>query len=40
MNSMSLDIHMDPNTKLLPSQGELLLDPERYKMTGWKTEQP
>nr|KYP52091.1 hypothetical protein KK1_026001 [Cajanus cajan] len=31
MNSKPVDTHMDPNAKLLPSQGEPFLDPERYK---------
>jgi len=30
MNSKSVETPMDPNAKLLPSQGEPLLDPEKY----------
>jgi len=28
MNSKLVDTPMDPNTKLLPNQGEFILDPE------------
>jgi len=31
MNSKSIDTPMDPNAKLLPSQGEPLSDPEKYR---------
>ena len=31
MNSKYVDTPMDPNIKLLPSQGELLSDPEKYR---------
>jgi len=31
MNSKSVDTPMDPNVKLLPNQGEPLLDLEKYK---------
>jgi len=30
MNSKSVEIPMDPNDKLLPSQGELFSNPEKY----------
>ena len=31
INSKSVDTPMDPNAKLLPSQGEPLSDPEKYR---------
>ena len=31
MNSKSVDTPMDPNAKLLPSQGESLSDPKKYR---------
>jgi len=31
MNSKSFETPMDPNVKLLPSQGEPLSDPEKYR---------
>jgi len=31
LNSKSVETPMNPNTKLLPSQGELLSDPEKYR---------
>jgi len=31
MSSKSVDIPMDPNTKLLPNQGEPIFDPEQYR---------
>jgi len=31
LNSKSVETPMDPNAKLLPSQGELLSDPEKYR---------
>ena len=36
MNSKSVDTTMNPNTKLLPYQGELVLYLEQYRRLVWK----
>jgi len=33
--SKSIDTRMDPNTKLLPNQGEHMSDPEQYRKLVW-----
>jgi len=40
MNSISVDTPMDLNAKLLPSQGEPLLDPEKYRRLVRKLNYP
>jgi len=38
MHSKSIETPMDPNVKLLPSQGEPLSDPKKYRRLVGKIE--